>query len=53
MNYKELSQEEELIGKTIVNAAFQIHKELGLGLLEKVYETCMAYELRNTLWPKP
>lgn len=47
MEYKELSQEEELIGKAIVNASYKIHKELGPGLLEKVYEVCMAHELRK------
>src|SRR5690554_1801712 len=45
--YKELSRDEELIGRAIVNAAYNIHKELGPGLLEKVYEACMAYELRK------
>ena len=47
MNPKELSPLEEEIGKAIVNAAFKIHKELGPGLLEKVYEVCMAHELRK------
>ena len=45
--YKKLSHHEEQIGKAIVNAAFTIHKELGPGLLEKVYEVCMAHELRK------
>jgi len=36
--FKEVSQEEDHIGKDIVNAAFQVKKELGPGLLEKVYE---------------
>lgn len=47
MKFKELSQQEEQIGKAIVNAAFTIHKALGPGLLEKVYEVCMAHELRK------
>jgi len=47
MNYKELSQQEEQIGTAIVNAAYSIHKELGPGLLEKVYEVCMEHELRK------
>jgi len=47
MEYLELSPQEEQIGKAIVNAAYQIHKELGPGLLEKVYEVCMAHELRK------
>jgi GxxExxY protein len=47
MGHKELSPEEEQIGKAVVNAAYKIHKELGPGLLEKVYEVCMAHELRK------
>jgi GxxExxY protein len=30
-----------------VNAAFFIHKNLGPGLLEKMYEVCLAHQLRN------
>jgi GxxExxY protein len=45
--YEELSLQEEEIGKAIVHAAYLIHKELGPGLLEKVYEVCMAHELRK------
>ncbi len=45
MEYSELSEEEESIGKAVVNAAFNVHKSLGPGLLEKVYETCVEYEL--------
>lgn len=41
------SEFEEQIGKSIVNAAFKIHKALGPGLLEKVYEVCLAHELRK------
>lgn len=47
MQFTELSPREEAIGKAIVNAAFNIHKSLGPGLLEKVYEVCMAHELRK------
>jgi GxxExxY protein len=47
MQYTELSQQQEEIGKAIVNAAYKIHKELGPGLLEKVYEVCMAHELKK------
>ncbi len=48
MKYRELSQQEEQVGKAVVNAAYKIHKALGPGLLEKVYEVCMAHELRKT-----
>ncbi len=40
-----ISIEEEEIGRNIVNAAYTIHKSLGPGLLEKVYEICLAHEL--------
>lgn len=39
--------EYERIAKHIVNAAFEVHKELGPGLLESVYEVCLVEELRN------
>ena len=35
---------EELTGK-IIGAAIEVHKHLGPGLLESVYERCLAYEL--------
>ena len=33
------------IGKQIVDAAYTVHKNLGPGLLEKVYEVCFCHEL--------
>jgi len=48
MGYAPVSQREELIAKRIVNAAFVVHKELGPGLLEKVYEACFCHELKKT-----
>ncbi|MDP2303063.1 MAG: GxxExxY protein [Ignavibacteria bacterium] len=46
-NYTKLSDNEEQIGKQIVHAAFKVHSALGPGLLEKVYEVCMAHELNK------
>ena len=40
MNENELS-------KVVLDVAFKIHKELGPGLFESVYEAIMAYELMN------
>jgi GxxExxY protein len=42
-----ISPELELIGKKIVDAAFTVHKNLGPGLLEKVYEICFCHELEK------
>ncbi len=38
---------EEEIGRMIVHCAFQVHKSLGPGLLERVYEVCLAHELNK------
>ena len=35
---------ENEIGTLILDAAFQVHKELGPGLLESTYEACLRYE---------
>jgi GxxExxY protein len=43
--YKQLSEREEFLAKQIVDIAFSIHKQLGPGLLESVYEKCFCYEL--------
>ena len=42
-----LSEHEEYLGKEIVDCAFKVHKNLGGGLLEKVYEACLCYELEK------
>jgi len=38
---------ENEIAKIIVDAAFKIHRSLGPGLLESVYEATLAHELRT------
>jgi GxxExxY protein len=37
----------ESIAREIVDACFAVHKEMGPGLLEKVYEACLCSELRD------
>lgn len=46
--FNELSENEELIGKAIVNAAFRVHSNLGSSLLEKIYEVCLVHELKKS-----
>lgn len=47
MNYSKPTDFEEEIGTAVVHAAFTIHKELGPGLLERIYEVCMEHELKK------
>ncbi len=35
----------EAIGKIIVDSAIEVHRNLGPGLLESAYQTCLAHEL--------
>lgn len=37
----------EEIASEVLNAAFRVHKNLGPGLLESVYERCLCHELRK------
>lgn len=37
----------ERVGRAVLNAAFTVHKALGPGLLESVYESCLAEELQR------
>jgi GxxExxY protein len=40
-----LPEEIEAVAEKIIDACFRIHKALGPGLLESVYEECLCYEL--------
>ena len=44
MSFKALSEQEESIAQKIVDAAYTVHKKLGPGLLEKVYEVYFCHE---------
>lgn len=35
----------EAAGARLLDAAFEVHRNLGLGLLESVYEVCVCHEL--------
>ena len=45
MSFAPLSEKEERIATGIVDAAYVLHRALGPGLLEKVYEVCFCHEL--------
>ncbi len=37
--------EVDRIARQVVDAAYAVHRELGPGLLESIYETCLVHEL--------
>ena len=43
--YEPLPQETEDIATKVYNAALRVHKTLGPGLLERVYEVCLCHEM--------
>ena len=45
MNFEKTTEKEEFVAKKVVDAAYKVHKALGPGLLEKVYEVCFCYGL--------
>ena len=40
-----LSEREEQIAQAIVESAYTVHRALGPGLLEHIYEVCFCHEL--------
>ena len=42
-----LPPETERVAKEIVDSAYKVYRKFGPGILESVYETCLAYELRK------
>ena len=45
--FEPLPAEIERLAKQTVDASIKVHRALGPGLLESVYETCLAHELRQ------
>jgi GxxExxY protein len=46
--HRPVPEDVEQVGKTVLDAAFKVHTTLGPGLLESVYEACLAYEIRKS-----
>ncbi|RXK62659.1 GxxExxY protein [Lacibacter luteus] len=42
-----LTDHENYLCGEIVDCAYKVHKQLGPGLLEKIYEACFCYELEK------
>ena len=45
--YVPIPDEVEQVGREVVDASIAVHRELGPGLLESVYVTCLARELTS------
>jgi len=45
--FEPIPPEVEQAARITIDAAFKVHKTLGPGLLESVYEACLAHELRQ------
>jgi GxxExxY protein len=46
--YAPIPDEINTISKVVTDCAFKVHKELGTGLLESVYEICLYHELQKS-----
>jgi GxxExxY protein len=45
--FKPIPPETERVARAVVDAAFKVHRILGPGLLESVYEACLVHELKQ------
>ena len=43
--FEPIPQEVEALATAVVDAALKVHRALGPGLLESIYETCLCHEL--------
>jgi GxxExxY protein len=44
---QEIDADTDGLAREVVDAALKVHKALGPGLLESVYEACLAHELKS------
>ncbi len=45
--YAPISRDVEATATKVVDAAVKVHRQMGPGLLESAYESCLAHELRT------
>jgi GxxExxY protein len=43
-----IPRETEEVARRVLDASFAVHRALGPGLLESIYEVCLVHELRKT-----
>jgi len=41
-----MKDEKDALTEVIIGAAIEVHREMGPGLLESVYQKCLVHELR-------
>jgi GxxExxY protein len=47
MKHEPIAERDEQVAAEILDAAFRVHRTLGPGLLESVYEICLCHELNK------
>lgn len=45
--FEKVTERVEQLSHLVIGAALKVHKELGPGLIESVYERCLCYELQK------
>jgi GxxExxY protein len=49
--YDDMDRSVDLLSKAVVDCIFQVHKKIGPGFLEKIYEDCLCIELSDRKIP--
>ncbi|MCF7821269.1 MAG: GxxExxY protein [Mariprofundaceae bacterium] len=46
MNHRDTEVQRDSLTEKVIGAAIEVHKQLGPGLLESAYQTCLCHELK-------